>query len=553
MGLVFALTLVAMPVGAASELPSGSDIQGVSTSQSDPPSSYGIGQLLATFSFDHSQCWAHGNPYWDELWRPCDASAETPGKTIEEVWPTTVDYFEFTLPSDGWIILEVEWITNDHYTGSMEWALQKRDETGEWSNIGVTHYATPVPSEYWDALRFNEDGNLRIWGGWLPEINPAETYQIFAWQRYDNWAPAYNNQFYFPAKGTIKVIFVPKPEDSDGDGIPDDIDECPDTPAGVAVDDKGCPVEALIVEIDTDKENYLIGEIVHCTITVNDSNSTPVRSAELNVIATRLSSGEATELSGFTDVFGQNPWSFTWGKKDTGEAIVEGKLKIEVTASKEGYADGYKSITLSGCGDLECCQSEDCFICEEDCKCGANEICDPLSSYRNQETLCSPKVAYIFISNDPDLGAAQRLKMLPRINSIRKYYQSLGYKTSTVYVDDIYDVAVYLSRPSTKAIAYFGHAIEPSIEHSPPIIIQNAIGLKFRKNYGAKYPDLKEEIKNKATERAAHPDLDYAYMFTCHSLDNTSLRDYLLHSGGTYWGDKGKLYGLWWLQKSVKP
>lgn len=587
MGLIFALTLVAMPVGAASKLPNGSDIQGVSPSQSDPPSPYGIGQLLATFSFDHSQCWAHGNPYWDDLWRPCGASAETPGKTIEKVWPTTVDYFEFTLPSDGWIILEVEWITDDHYTGSMEWALQKRDETGEWSNIGVTHYATPVPSEYWDALRFNEDGNLRIWGGWLPEINPTETYQIFAWQRYDNWAPAYNNQFYFPAKGAIKVIFVPKPEDSDGDGVPDDIDECPGTPAGVAVDDKGCPVEAapdsdgdgvaddidacpgtpagvavnnkgcpvgaLIVEIDTDKENYLIGETVHCTITVNDSNSTPVSNAELNIIATRLSSGKASELSGFTDVFGQNPWSFTWGKKDTGEAIVEGKLKVEVTASKEGYADGYKSITLSGCGDLECCQSENCFICEEDCKCSANEICDPLSSYRNQETLCSPKVAYIFISMDPELGAAQRLKMLPRINSIRKYYQSLGYKTSTVYVDDISDVAVYLSRLSTKAIAYFGHATEPSIEHSPPGDIQNNILQQFRKNYGAKYPDLKEEIKNKATERASHPDLDYAYMFTCHSLDDTSLRDYLLHSGGTYWGDNGKLYGLWWLQKSVKP
>ena len=442
-------------------------------------------------------------------------------------------------------------------------------------------------------------------------------------------------------------------QDSDGDRVADDVDQCLDTPAGVAVDDKGCPIgmqlsvstdkktyspgetviirgsvwdakggldgatvaidvdgtkltataystekymgkykcnfslpagitlgthtvtatasysgypsvsestsfivgqEALIVEISTDKENYLIGETVYCTITVKDAATGKlVPYANLKVITTRLKSGKATELSGLTDGVGQNLLSFTWGKKESGEAITEGKLKIEVTASKEGYADGHKSIILSGCGDLECAEVEDCFDCFEDCKCGANEICDPLSKYTDPKTKCSPKVAYIFISNDPDLGAAQRLKMLPRINHIRKYYQSRGYKTSTVYVDDIHDVARYLSGPSTKAIAYFGHATKPSIEHSPPGDIQNNILQKFRVNYGAKYPDLKEEIKNKAKERAAHPDLDYAYMFTCHSLDDTSLRDYLLHSGGTYWGDKGKLYGLWGLQKSVKP
>ncbi|WP_420468328.1 OmpA family protein [Panacagrimonas sp.] len=34
------------------------------------------------------------------------------------------------------------------------------------------------------------------------------------------------------------------PIDSDGDGVPDHLDECPGTPAGVAVDGKGCPVDA---------------------------------------------------------------------------------------------------------------------------------------------------------------------------------------------------------------------------------------------------------------------------------------------------------------------
>lgn len=34
----------------------------------------------------------------------------------------------------------------------------------------------------------------------------------------------------------------PAPIDSDGDGVPDSLDQCPHTPAGAAVDNKGCPL-----------------------------------------------------------------------------------------------------------------------------------------------------------------------------------------------------------------------------------------------------------------------------------------------------------------------
>ena len=45
--------------------------------------------------------------------------------------------------------------------------------------------------------------------------------------------------FVFAFGGESKAAAVPV--DSDGDGVPDTLDKCPDTPAGVAVDKDGCP------------------------------------------------------------------------------------------------------------------------------------------------------------------------------------------------------------------------------------------------------------------------------------------------------------------------
>ena len=53
------------------------------------------------------------------------------------------------------------------------------------------------------------------------------------WQ--DRWA----KDEMLPECGDVMPVL-----DSDGDGVPDDIDQCPGTPAGVAVDAKGCPLDS---------------------------------------------------------------------------------------------------------------------------------------------------------------------------------------------------------------------------------------------------------------------------------------------------------------------
>jgi len=54
------------------------------------------------------------------------------------------------------------------------------------------------------------------------------------------------------------------PKDSDGDGVPDYLDKCPDTPAGVAVDATGCPV---VIEKEPIALNSIYFEFDRATLT----------------------------------------------------------------------------------------------------------------------------------------------------------------------------------------------------------------------------------------------------------------------------------------------
>jgi OOP family OmpA-OmpF porin len=62
-----------------------------------------------------------------------------------------------------------------------------------------------------------------------------------------------------------KAVVVPPPLDSDGDGVPDDIDRCPNTPAGAKVDQFGC-------EFDQDGD----GVVDRLDMCPNTPHGTPV-------------------------------------------------------------------------------------------------------------------------------------------------------------------------------------------------------------------------------------------------------------------------------------
>ncbi len=365
--------------------------------------------------------------------------------------------------------------------------------------------------------------------------------------------------------------------------------------------------KALLVKIRTNKTHYLIGETVECTITVTDSQGIEVSNADLTITATRLKSGKKPMVSRVKEgPPGKYSCTIPWGKKTTGKPIAEGKLKIEVKAEHlgastwKGYDPGYHSILVSGCGDgdLECSDPntycENCFNCPEDSQCKAEEICDPLNELSDPKTGCSPKMAIIFTTNDdPAYTWWHQLQTQDELKFIREKFKGYKYHVKTVplsgkltylpkikenqWVPDKSQIAKYLARPSTKAIAFFGHGGAMIDESKVPLIsnylskyipslggentaekLWKSVFYATRSNYKKLYNITHQEAGKMTAQKMQasgwNCGLDYAYIHACHSLDNNTMLDFLIRGdGGTYWGDVGVLWGIRPLVKKTKP
>ena len=101
------------------------------------------------------------------------------------------------------------------------------------------------------------------------------------------------------------------PLDSDGDGVPDYLDQCPGTPAGVAVDARGCPMDSDLdgVPDHLDKcPDTLAGTEV-------DANGCPLPGEKLAILVninfdfdkSNIRSGEEAKLQGVLQTLVDNP------------------------------------------------------------------------------------------------------------------------------------------------------------------------------------------------------------------------------------------------------
>jgi OmpA-OmpF porin, OOP family len=151
----------------------------------------------------------------------------------------------------------------------------------------------------------------------------------------------------------------PAPKDSDGDGVPDDIDECPNTPPGVKVDAKGCPLDSdhdgvpdyldkcpgTPLGIKVDANGCEIEEIVlkGVNFDFDSSKLTQASEAVLNDVVTllKLRPGSPAILGGHTDSRGKPAYNQKLSErraKAVRDYLVANGIPAESLTAK-GYGD----------------------------------------------------------------------------------------------------------------------------------------------------------------------------------------------------------------------
>ena len=108
--------------------------------------------------------------------------------------------------------------------------------------------------------------------------------------------------------GTPKGVNVDAkgcPVDSDGDGVPDNLDKCPGTPRGVPVDDTGCPIAGIEVAGD---EWFVRGQVL---FDLNRDTVKPEAAEVLLRVANFLKKNQqyTVEIQGNTDSTGALAWN----------------------------------------------------------------------------------------------------------------------------------------------------------------------------------------------------------------------------------------------------
>ncbi len=175
---------------------------GIAQQPPTPTPYYIPSQILATYSVDIPAC--YGKVYYpQEGWLPCNAPSGTPVQTLEAIWPDTIRTYEFSLPAETWLALEIHRVMDDIYPGTLGVVVQQLDAAGKWNSLNVPSTGTTTKKGILEGPPFDPQWASKVpynsgWAAW-----PAGQYRIFAWGQDVYFDGALYG--YWPSKGTITV------------------------------------------------------------------------------------------------------------------------------------------------------------------------------------------------------------------------------------------------------------------------------------------------------------------------------------------------------------
>jgi OOP family OmpA-OmpF porin len=137
---------------------------------------------------------------------------------------------------------------------------------------------------------------------------------------------------YYFGNVTPKAQPVEAPLDSDGDGVPDSLDQCPGTPAGTRVDEKGCPLPVARVASIKLKVNFAFDSTV-----VQEKYFTDL--GELAKFLERFNEVDV-KIDGYTDSVGPDDYNQQLSQRRA-QAVVDTLVKQHGIDASRLQAVGY--------------------------------------------------------------------------------------------------------------------------------------------------------------------------------------------------------------------
>ncbi|MHB1688704.1 MAG: OmpA family protein [Ignavibacteriaceae bacterium] len=144
----------------------------------------------------------------------------------------------------------------DMYGGGVFYTLSIDNAVYPWAAIGVSNlwfypkdangnalpnYTAQNYKKY--MLAYNGDAGVRIMVSKNVSVNITGGIIVGSKDYLDDIKSGPNNDMLYTATVGLTYYFG-RDKDSDGDGVPDYMDDCPNTPAGVKVDATGCPLDS---------------------------------------------------------------------------------------------------------------------------------------------------------------------------------------------------------------------------------------------------------------------------------------------------------------------